>query len=169
VRKLLLLVLLIGCINSPTPKLVPMLPVEPDSIGWLSARERIAQADGVIVGKIKEIKEDWLYDDPCGFVRIVQHQCDGTVTYRLDVVNEQRSKWLWTFAHAYGTFGLFAGEEAIFVWKRLPIDRLKECRERAAMYSGSCSYDLLDVLTSDLDVLPVSDSAKVLNLYHEKH
>jgi len=145
-----------------------MPPQEPDSIGWLMAADRIAQADGVIVGEIHTLEEDWQYDDPCGMVKIALHQCDGTVTYRLHVVNPERDKWLWTFVLAYGTFGLYVGESAVFVYRQMVIDRLQECRERAGMYSASCSYDLLDVLTSDLDVLPVADSARVNSLFNRK-
>ena len=170
-RKALLIALFAffaGCIPSPTPKLVPIPPQEPDSAGWIEAAKRIQEADGLMVAKITELSEDWQYDDPCGIVAIALHRCEGTVTYKLHIENAADDHWLWTFALAYGTFGLFKGEEAVFIWRQLPIKKLKECKEYAAMSSAYCGYDILDVLTSNLDVLPVVDSLKVDSLRHVK-
>lgn len=153
-----------ACINSPMPRLVPMLPQEPDSLGWVAAAERIAQADGYITGRIIKLEEDWTYDDPCGLITIVRHGCDGTVTYKLHVENAERDKWLWAFTPAYGMFGLFVGERAVFVWRRTLAYRYQECKQHQGM-SGYCGYDMLDALTGDLDVLPPTDSARVAALF----
>ncbi len=91
---------------------MPLPAQEPKSIEWGFVRERIAQADGVIVGTIQKLEEDWTYDDPCRFFQKVVNRCDGTVTYRLQV----NDKWLWTFTKPYGNFGLFVGQRAVVVW-----------------------------------------------------
>src|SRR6266850_8311022 len=115
---LVLMIILGACINSPTPKLIPVFTQEPDSMGWIEATRRISEADGFIIGKITKLEEDWTYDDPCGLIMILRHGCDGTVTYKLHIENDLRDKWLWTFSPAYGTFGLFVGERAVFVWRK---------------------------------------------------
>ena|SRR5204862_620132 len=161
-----LLVLIAACIPSPTPKLVPIPPQEPDSIGWHLAQERIAQADGVLVGKIVKLEEDWDYDNACGLLAIIMHRCDGTTTYRLLVRNEFEDKWLWTWAKSYGTFGLFTDESAVFIWSKVYAYKYKTCREQQAITSNYCVGDYLPTLTNDLDVLPVADSAKVDSIFH---
>lgn len=156
---------MLACINSPTPKLVPMPPKEPTAEQWPAVEQRVARADGVYVGTIAKIDEDWLYDDICGVVAIAMHKCDGTVTYRLTIAPQDT--YLWAFVPAYGTFGLFVGESAVWVWRRDVAYRYQECRQHAGM-SGYCGYDILPMLTSDLDVLPAADSARVDSLFNAR-
>ena len=162
---LAIVTLLWACINSPAPRLVPMPPQEPNSVGWTEVAKRLTTADGVMVGTIRKIEADWAYDDPCGLVMILRHGCDGTVTYKLHIANDLHEKWLWAFTPAYGTFGLFVGERAVFIWHNTLTYRYQQCRQSQAITSSYCEYDFLDALTSDLDVLPPEDSARVTALF----
>jgi len=186
------LALVAGCIKSPTPTLVPIPAQEPQmrtqvskpypcrragvdyeacadtthTDEWKIATERIKSADGIILGTIAKLDEDWTYDDPCGLVTILMKNCNGTVTYSLKVKSDSSEQWLWTFVLAYGTFGLWRGQPAIFVWHDLYIPRLFECKQRLAGGAGGmCAVDKLQTLTSDLDVLPLADSTRVDSIF----
>src|SRR6266700_2221860 len=116
--KIIMLVtgVIIGCIHQPSAKLVPEAPREPTPRAWdLVLPERIAAADGVTVGWISKLEEDWQYDDPCGMIQIGMRSCDGTTTFNFRV--EPAGKWLWAFAPNYGTMPLFVGDSAVFIWK----------------------------------------------------
>lgn len=165
-KRLLFLLLgwALGCINSPTPTLVPMPPREPTALEWPAAAENAQQADGVFVAKIVEMKPDWTYDDPCGLVAIALKKCDGTVAYRVKLANGERSHYVWAFTPAYGVFGLYVGEEATYLWHRTVAYKYSKCRQQQAVAASYCDYDLLDAFQSDFDVLPIADSAVVANL-----
>ncbi len=171
-----LAVLCIGCINAPSPKLTPMPPAEPkvhvhyllnghgDSTlvdEWRTVAERIAQADGVTVGWIEKLETDAAYDDICGLVKVAMGRCDGTTTYSFRVAPS--GKWLWAFAPSYGYLPLYVGDSAVFIWKKMPAYRYRECNQRQGM-SGWCPQDLLPSVTDALDVLPIADSLRVMQL-----
>jgi len=154
--------LLAGCINSPTAKLVPMPPQEPDSIAWAGpAKQNAERAKGMLVGRIKEMEEYWLYDDPCGLIMILRHGCDGTVTYQLKLANDSTERIVYAFTPAYGTFSLFKGEDAVYLWHRVVAFKYQKCREQQGMNGSWCDYDIVDAFQSDFDVLPIADSARV--------
>lgn len=166
--KWLLLLLCMGCVNGPTPKLVPLVPQEPTPIQWDSVMPHLlATADGVIVGTITKIESDWLYDDPCRLIAALLKRCDGTVTYRLHIENDLTDQWLWAFTPSTGTFGLFRGERAVFVWSKYFAWRFGECAQHSGL-TAYCAGDWLPSLTEDLDVLPVADSARVAALFAER-
>ena len=161
-QRLLAIILfpLAGCIQSPTPKLTPRPPKEPTPIEWQKVvPERIAQADGISVGTIHKLEADWTYDDPCGLVAVIMKRCDGTVTYRMRI--DPEGTWLWTFTPGYGEFGLFDGEQGVFIWRKVWAFRYKQCKEQQGMTSATCPGDELPALIDDLDVLPIADSAAV--------
>lgn len=158
--------ILSACIPSPKPQLVPLDPVEPSAIQWQTEMPSLlAKADGVIVGKITSLEEDWVYDDPCGLIMILRKACDGTATFKVHIENTVHDKWLWAFTPTYGSFGLFVGEQAVFIWNTVVAYRYFECRARQGM-GGYCNYDMLPALTSDLNVLPLVDSSRVDSLFH---
>lgn len=163
---LALLVLIGACINSPTAKLVPMEPVEPNTVEWPAATLNIQHADGLLVGRIEKMKEYWEYDDPCGLIMILRHGCDGTVTFQIHLVNDLQDRWVYAFTPAYGTFGLYVGEKAIFLWHRVVAYRYQECHEHQGM-GGFCTYDLVDAFQSNFDVLPIVDSVKVDSIFQK--
>jgi len=169
-RAAALVLVLTACIASPRPTLAPQPAREPTAAEWAAVLPgRIAAANGYIVGRIASLDEDWQYDDPCGILHIVAHLCDGTVTYRVRVDAAGASKLLWAFTPAYGAFGLYKGEAAVCVWTNRVVWRYQECRQRAAI-EGQCPYDAgVPTLTSDLDVLPVADSARVDLLFRAAH
>lgn len=152
-----------ACVPSPVPNLVPVPPQEPTEIQWTAVLpERIAQADGVAVATIAKMEADWTYDDPCGILTIIMHGCIGTVTYRVHL--QPVDKYVWVFTPAYGSFGLFEGERAVFVWHKIAAYRYKQCKEQQGMTSADCMADVIPALTDDLDVLPLADSARVATL-----
>ena len=154
------ILLLISCLPDPTPELVPVPPQEPTALQWARVMpERITQADGTSVATIDKLEQDWLYDDICGIVQKMVHRCEGTVTYRLHLM--PIDKTLWTFTSPNGRFGLYVGERAVFVWRKVVAFEYKKCREQEGMTSTTCPADVVPALTDDLDVLPVSDSARV--------
>jgi hypothetical protein len=152
---------LVGCIPSPTPKLVPSEPREPALVEWPAVALNAQQADGVLVGQVAEMQEDWTYDDPCRLLTILTHGCDGTVTYRVKLSNWQTDHYVWAFTPAYGVFGLHVGEKATYLWHHIVAYQFQKCSEQQAMSSAACPYDVLDAFQSDYDVLPVADSAVV--------
>jgi len=155
-------VFLTGCIQSPTAKLVPMEPQEPDSIAWAGPATLNAQkADGTLVGGIVEMEEYWAYDDPCGLIMILRHGCDGTVTFQLKLANDSTDRIVYAFTPAYGTFGLYKGQRGVYLWHKIPVQRLQECKQRQAINGSYCNYDIVDAFQSDFDVLPLADSARV--------
>ena len=154
------ILLLTSCIPDPAPELIPVPPQEPTPIQWARLMpERIAQADGVMVGTIDKLEQDWTYDDICGIVQKMVHRCEGTVTYRLHI--QPADKYLWTFTSPNGSFGLFIGERAVFIWRKTVAFQYQKCRQQQGMSSSTCPADVIPALTDDLDVLPVSDSARV--------
>ena len=160
---ILLVASCVSCINGPAPKLVPVPPQEPTELAWTNELpQRIAQADGVATATIAKLEEDWTYDDPCGLVAAIMRRCDGTVTYRLHL--QPIDTYVWAFTPANGTFGLFEGEQAVFIWRKVVAYRYKQCREQAGMTTAMCPVDVIPALTSDLDVLPVADSVRVDSL-----
>ena len=163
---LALLIVLGACINSPTAKLVPMEPVEPTTAQWPAAALSIQHADGLLIGYIEEMEEYWAYDDPCGLIMILRHGCDGTVTYQIHLVNATDDHWVYAFTPAYGTFGLYRGEKAVFLWHKSVVYRYQECKEHQGM-GGYCNYDIVDAFQSDFDVLPVVDSTKVDSIFQK--
>jgi len=124
----------------------------------------IARADGIAVATITKLDEDWLYDDPCGIIMSATHQCNGTVTYRVHLMPIDKD--IWAFTPIYGDFGLFPGERAVFIWDKVYTYEYGICRAKQGMTSTYCPEDQLPALTSDLDVLPVADSARVDSLRH---
>ena len=148
---------------NPAPELVPVPPQEPTDIQWAKVLpDRIAKADGVSVATIAKMEADWTYDDPCGIIAQIAHRCDGTVTYRLRL--EPGSQYVWAFTPAYGSFGLFEGERAIFIWRKVAAYRYKSCREQQGLTRAACMADVIPALTDDLDVLPLADSSRVATL-----
>lgn len=152
---------LAACFVGPTPQLIPMPPHEPTALEWKAAAENVARADGILVGSIAEIVADWQYDDPCGAFAAALHKCDGTVTYRVKLENAQTHHYVWAFTPSTGAFGLFEGEQAIFLWHKTVAYRFATCKSQQALTSAYCNYDVLDAFQSDFDVLPAADSARV--------
>jgi len=153
---------LADCLPSVGPSLRPIDPVEPTELQWARVMPAlIAQADGVTVATITKIEEDWTYDRHCGLIAAILHQCDAPTTEKI-TLDGNRNLWTWT----QGDFGLHVGERAVFVWTYVWATETFQCEERAGMTSQTCPTDKLPALTSDLDVLPVADSARVDSLRH---
>lgn len=166
-KTLSILVFIMACITDPKPILVPLAPQEPKTAQeWAVATGLIQKADGIVVGTIAELTPDWTYDDPCGLISKILHRCDGTVAYVLKI--QPSGMYLWTFTHPDTKFGLFVGEQAVFVYTVIPITRYKECKEHAAMTSALCASDIIPTLTDDLNVLPLEDSTKVQEIFERR-
>jgi len=147
--------------KAPKPQHVPLVSIT-DSV----MKVRVDSARSWTVSTVKKIEEYWPYESHCGLFAHVNGSCIGTFAWRVDLQDGSR---FYAFTPHGQYIPIAQGDTALFIFQRRVVFELQKCEEQqGAAGSAYCNYHMEDVLVSNYDLLPPSDSIRVAEMFKAK-
>lgn len=164
-RALVLPAILAGCaVLNPGSEVPAPRAVQPHEYPVALIAHGVAAADGVVVGVVKKVENEWEYDVYCHFPTQFLG-CKPQIAWRVEV-DGPRGGEVWAFPPAGQWLPIAPGMGAIFLYAKEWITPVAKC-ERMGQFASSCfrtSGMQVRQVVDTLDILPLADTVVVDSL-----